>query len=155
LLGHQLCNPVLELLYERTAPDRLDLKLINLSVLSLEALGAVLARGSFSVKSEDELLERLLSLGEEYRPLLRWVEMRFLSASGLAALAAHLGSPTEWAWGGFADHRFRFCGGAAATVSMRATSRPLRRPREHSDIDFGHGREHLRRVHAGGLGIAH
>jgi hypothetical protein len=30
--------------------------------------------------------------------------MKFLSASGLAALAEHLGSPAEWAWGGIADH---------------------------------------------------
>jgi hypothetical protein len=66
LLGRQLCNPVLELLYERTGADCLDLKLINLSALSLEALDAVPAGGSFSVNSEDELLERLLSLGEEY-----------------------------------------------------------------------------------------
>jgi hypothetical protein len=103
LLGRQLCNPFVELLYGRTAPDRLDLKLNNLSALSLEALDAVLPGGSFSVKGEDELLEFLLSLGEEYRPLLRWVEMRFLSASGLVALAEHLGSPAEWAWGGIAD----------------------------------------------------
>jgi hypothetical protein len=32
---------------------------------------------------------------------------------------------------------------------------PLRRPREHSDNDFGHGREYLRRVHSGRVGIAH
>jgi hypothetical protein len=104
LLGRQLCNPVVELLYERTARDRLNHNLINLSALSLEALDAVLARGSFSVKSEDELLERLLSLCEEYRPLLRWVEMKFLSASGLAALVERLGSLAEWTWGGIADH---------------------------------------------------
>jgi hypothetical protein len=67
LLGRQLCNPVLELLYERTAPDCLDLNLINLSGLLLEALDAVLEGGSFSVKSEDELLELLLSRGDEYR----------------------------------------------------------------------------------------
>jgi hypothetical protein len=104
LLGYQLSNPVLEVLYERTASDRLDLKLIHLSVLWLEALDAVLAGGSFSVKSEDELLELLLSLGEEYRLLLRWVEMRFLSVSGLTGLAEHLGSPAEWAWSGIANH---------------------------------------------------
>jgi hypothetical protein len=122
LLGHQLCNKVLELLHERIAPDCLDLILINLSVLSLEALDAILAGGSFSIKSEDELLERLLSRREDYRLLLRWVEMRFLSASGLATLAEHLSSPAGWAWGGIVDHRFRFCGGAASTVSVRAIS---------------------------------
>jgi hypothetical protein len=78
--------------------------LINLSGLSLKTLDAVLTGGSFSIKSEDELLERLLSLGEEYRLLLRWVEMRFLSGSWLAALAEYLGSPAEWGWGGIADH---------------------------------------------------
>jgi hypothetical protein len=48
-------------------------------------------------------LERLLSLCEKHRPLLRWVDIKFLSAAGLAALTAHLGVPAEWAWGGIAD----------------------------------------------------
>jgi hypothetical protein len=104
LLGRQLCNPVLELLDERTGPDRFNLNLVNLSRLSLEALDVVLAGESFSVRSEDEFLEKLFSLGEKYRLLLRWVEMTFLSASGLAALAEHLGSPAEWAWSSIADH---------------------------------------------------
>jgi hypothetical protein len=52
LLGRQLCNPVVELLYERTGPDRLDLKLINLSVLSLEALDAVLGEGHFQSRAK-------------------------------------------------------------------------------------------------------
>jgi hypothetical protein len=30
---------------------------------------------------------------------------------------------------------------------------PLRRAPEHSDCDFGHGREHFRRIHSGGVGI--
>jgi hypothetical protein len=57
LLGDQLCNPVLELLSERTAPDRLDLKLINLSGLSLEALDAVLAGGSFQSRAKTNFWE--------------------------------------------------------------------------------------------------
>jgi hypothetical protein len=185
LLGRQLCNPVLELLYHGAPLDRLDLNLIKRSALSIEALDAVLAGGSFSVKSEDELLKTLLSLGKEYRPLLRWVEMRFLSVSGLAALAEHLGSPAEWAWGGiagravgpasptrasarFCDH-FRLSGDLCAfpqeAVCASVAGWPrrfrcgrlpplLRRPRKHSDCDFGHEQEHLRRLHSSGVGVS-
>jgi hypothetical protein len=32
-------------------------------------------------------------------------------------------------------------------------SQPLRSVLEHSDCDFGHGREHLRRLHSGDVGI--
>jgi hypothetical protein len=78
-----LCNSVVEFLHERTVPDRLDLELDNLSVLSVETLVAALTGRSFSITSEDEPLEKLLNVSEESRPLLRWVEMRFLSASGL------------------------------------------------------------------------
>jgi hypothetical protein len=53
--------------------------------------------------SPDRSFGKSLESCEEYRPLLKWVEMRFLSASGLAALAEHLDSPAEWAWGGIAD----------------------------------------------------
>jgi hypothetical protein len=59
--------------------------------------------GSFSIKNKDKLLETLLSLGEGYRPLLRWVEIPFPSASGLTALGQYLGSPMEGAWGGTAE----------------------------------------------------
>jgi hypothetical protein len=48
-------------------------------------------------------LERILSLGEEYRPLLRRIEMRFLSDAGLAKLAQHFACPTEWVWRGIPD----------------------------------------------------
>jgi hypothetical protein len=61
----------------------------------VEALDEVLAGASFSMVSEDELLERILSLGEEYRPLLRRIEMRFLSAAGIAALVDHFAIPLE------------------------------------------------------------
>jgi hypothetical protein len=58
-------------------------------MLSVEALDEVLGGGSFSIVSEDDLLKRLLSLGDEYRPLLSRIEIRFLSAPGLAILAEH------------------------------------------------------------------
>jgi hypothetical protein len=90
-LGRQLCNPGLELALLGT--DRLDLNSIDLSILSVEALDDILAGASFSIDSEDHLLKRLLSLGDEYRPLLRWIEIRFLSATGLAALTEDLAFP--------------------------------------------------------------
>jgi hypothetical protein len=64
--------------------------LVELSVFSVEALDEVLRLASFSIDSEDVLLERLLSLGDEYRPLLSRIPIRFLSATGLAILAEHL-----------------------------------------------------------------
>jgi hypothetical protein len=65
-------------------------------MLSVEVLDEILAGTSFSIVSEDDLLKRLLSLGDEYRPLLRRIEMRFLTAAGVAALAEHLAFPPEW-----------------------------------------------------------
>jgi hypothetical protein len=75
--------------------DRIDLTSFDLSMLSAEALDEILAGASFSIASEDDLLERLLSLGDEYRPLLRRIEIRFLSAAGLAILAQHFVFPPE------------------------------------------------------------
>jgi hypothetical protein len=100
-LGRQLCNPGLELGLLGT--DRLDLNSIDLSILSVEALDDILAGASFSIDGEDRLLDRLLSLGDEYRPLLRWIEIRFLSATGLAALTEDLESPPECLWLGIRD----------------------------------------------------
>jgi hypothetical protein len=37
---------------------------------------------------------------------------------------------------------------------VRAIQQPLRRPRKHSDRDFGHGREQLRWLQPGGVGVA-
>jgi hypothetical protein len=84
-LGRQLCSPGLELALAGT--DCFDLDSVDLSVFSVEALDDVLDRASFSIASEDALLERLLSLGDDYRPLLIRIEIRFLSALGLAILA--------------------------------------------------------------------
>jgi hypothetical protein len=50
---------------------------------------------------------------------------------------------------------FRFCGGRPRWFRSIRISPPMRRPRKHSDCDFGHAREHLRRIHPGGVGIAH
>jgi hypothetical protein len=98
-LGRQLCNPGLELALLGT--DRLDLNSIDLSILSVEALDDILAGASFSIDSEDDFLDRLLSLGDEYRPLLRWIEIRFLSATGLAVLTEDLESPGMFVVGHF------------------------------------------------------
>jgi hypothetical protein len=92
-LGRQLSNPSLEL----------ELNSNNFANLSVEALDEVLAGASVSIVSEDDVLEQLLNLGVEYHPLLRRIEIRFLSASGLAALAEYLAVPPEWIWGAVAD----------------------------------------------------
>jgi hypothetical protein len=64
-------------------------------MLSAEALDEILAGASFSIASEDVLLGRLLSLGDEYRPLLKWIEMRCLSEAALVILAEHFTFPPE------------------------------------------------------------
>jgi hypothetical protein len=92
-LGRQLCNPGLEL--GLTGTERFDLDLVDLSVFSVEALDEVLGLLLFSIASEDALLKGLLSLGDEYRPLLSRIEIRFLSAAGLAILSKHFAFPPE------------------------------------------------------------
>jgi hypothetical protein len=92
-LGRQLCSLGLELGLAGT--DRFDLDSIDLSVFSVEALDEILSLVSFSIASEDALLERLLSLGDEYRPLVSRIEIRFLSAIGLVILAEHFAFPPE------------------------------------------------------------
>jgi hypothetical protein len=55
----------------------------------------MLSLASFSIASENDLLERLLSLGDEYRLLVRRIEIRFLSAAALAILTEHFVFPPE------------------------------------------------------------
>jgi hypothetical protein len=98
-LGSQLCSPGLEVA-EWVGKNRLDLNSTDLSKFSVEALDDVPARGFFSIASEDQLLARLSSLDVEYRPLLRWIEMKFLSAEGLAELVECLMFPTEHVFSG-------------------------------------------------------
>jgi hypothetical protein len=93
-LGRQLCSPGLELVLAGT--DRFDLDSVELSVFSVEALDEVLGLASFSIASEDALLERLLSLGDEYRPLVSRIEIEFLSAAGLATLAEQFAFAPDW-----------------------------------------------------------
>jgi hypothetical protein len=52
-------------------------------------LDELLSGASFSIVSEDNLLLFLLNRGDVYRPLLRWIEVRFLSDARLAFLAEH------------------------------------------------------------------
>jgi hypothetical protein len=100
-LGRQLGRLGLEL--KLAEADHIDLTSFDLSMLSAEALDEILAGASFSIGSEDDLLGRLLSLGDEYRPLLRWIEIRFLSAAGLAILAEHFVFPPECVFCGILD----------------------------------------------------
>jgi hypothetical protein len=90
-LGQQLSILSLELALAGT--DCFDLTSIDLSHFSVEALDELLTGGSFSIVSEDDLLKRLLSLGEKYRPLLRRIEMKFLNPTGFAALLEYLHFP--------------------------------------------------------------
>jgi hypothetical protein len=92
-LGRQLGSLVVEL--KLAEADRIELTSIDLSKLSAEALDEILAGVSFSIASEDALLEQLLSLGDEYHPLLNRIEIRFLSAAGVAILAEHFVFPPE------------------------------------------------------------
>jgi hypothetical protein len=89
----QLHNPILEL--QLAGVDRIDLTGFDLSLFSFEALYEILMGGSFSIVSEDELLVRLLALGEEYRPLLELLEPRCLSKAGLVALSKRFALPLE------------------------------------------------------------
>jgi hypothetical protein len=93
-LGRQLCSPVLEQALAGT--DLFDLDSVDLSVFSVEALDEVLGLASFSIASEDALLERLLALGDEYHPLLSRIEFRFLNAIDLAILEERFTLPPEW-----------------------------------------------------------
>jgi hypothetical protein len=86
-----------------TGTDRLDLNSVDLSIFSVDALEDILAGTAFCLVSEGDLLERLLSLGEEYRPLLRWIEIRFLSAASFTALMEHLEFAADWVWCYIAD----------------------------------------------------
>jgi hypothetical protein len=49
-------------------------ELESLSLLSVDALDALLSEGSFAIDSEDSLLTSLLRLGPDYSPLLRHVK---------------------------------------------------------------------------------
>jgi hypothetical protein len=94
-LGRQLCNPMLELQSVCSKTDRFDLNSIDLSSLSVDALDQILTEGSFYIKSEDDLFLRICGLGSEYRPLLRHIEIGFLS---VAALAECFAFPSECIW---------------------------------------------------------
>jgi hypothetical protein len=103
-LGWKLCNPSLELELALSGTDRLDLNSVNLSMFSVEALDGILNGSSFSIASEDDLLEKLLCLDEKYHPLLSRIAIQFLSLPGRARLMEHLSFPTESIWCGLMHH---------------------------------------------------
>jgi hypothetical protein len=104
-LGCHLGNPGLEL--ELSGTDRLDLNSIDLSILSVEALDEFLSKMSFCIDSEDDLLDRLLNLGDDYCLLLKWVDIRFLSVASLATLSDHFAFPTDSLWPPFSHRLIR------------------------------------------------
>jgi hypothetical protein len=83
-----------ELMKER----RIDLKSVDLSVLSIEMLDCLLLSEFVMVESEDELLRLILKLGSDYRDLLRHIEIEFLSEEGFCILDEHFGIPPESVW---------------------------------------------------------
>jgi hypothetical protein len=83
--------------------DRPELKSGERAKFPIEAL----AGASFSILHHNDLLGRLLNHGAEYHPLLKWIEIRFLSAAGLETLAEHLAFSPEWVWCGVVDHLIR------------------------------------------------
>jgi hypothetical protein len=103
-LGLQLHNSGLEMELAFVAVDCFDLNSVDFSMFSVEALDEVLASGSFSIVSEDFLLMHILSVGEKYHPLMRWIDLKYLRPSGLVALAEDLEFSPKWVWSGIADH---------------------------------------------------
>jgi hypothetical protein len=93
--------------------DRFDLTSSGLSRLSAEALDEILAGASFSIASEDDLLRRLLGLGDESRPLVSRIAFRFLSATVLAILAEDFAFPPECASRYFIAAFCKCCTGAS------------------------------------------
>jgi hypothetical protein len=82
---------------------RIDLKSVDVSNLSVEALDSLLLSESISVESEDALLLFVLKLGPDYRDLLRHIQIRFLSVDGLSLLDEHFEIPSESVWQCAAD----------------------------------------------------
>jgi hypothetical protein len=72
-----------------------NLESVNVSILSIEALGSLLLSESISVESEDSLLRPILNLGSDYRDLLRHIRIGFLSEDGLRVLDECFEIPSE------------------------------------------------------------
>jgi hypothetical protein len=100
LLFGRLCNPDLErqsLLRPNGGPSVSD----AISLLSVEALDALLSDGSFGIGSEGALLSTLLRLGPDFFPLLRHVRWDFLTPEELASAFSDSAGivPDESFWG--------------------------------------------------------
>jgi hypothetical protein len=66
--------------------------------LSFETLDGILSSRCISIESEDAPVEVILRLGEEYRPLLRYVWVGNLSREGFSVLAPKPGIRFETVW---------------------------------------------------------
>jgi hypothetical protein len=73
-------------LFDFVIENRIELKSVDVSSLSFEALDSLLLSDSISVESEDSLLQFVLKLGSEYRDLLRHIKVEFLSEYGFSLL---------------------------------------------------------------------
>jgi TPR repeat protein len=93
-LARPLGHPALEgMLLPRSSAD-------SISLLSVDALDALLSEAAIALDGEDSLLSALLDLGPEYLPLLRHVQWGFVSDEALArALEVHAAAgPSESLW---------------------------------------------------------
>jgi hypothetical protein len=93
LVGGLLGNPAAERLSVR-APLRAD----DLSGPSVDAVDGLLSGATFSVESEDALLDSLLKLDPAHSPLLRHIQPTFLSPDCFLSLLDHLARPPESVW---------------------------------------------------------
>jgi hypothetical protein len=76
-LARPLGHPALERQFQpRNSAD-------SISLLSVDALDAMLSEGAVAIDSEDSLLSTLLNLGAEYFPLLRHIQWGFVSEGPL------------------------------------------------------------------------
>jgi hypothetical protein len=96
LLFKQLWHSGLELAFQ-PLPD--------ISVLSVDALNALLSEGGLAVDSEEALLAALIGLGPEYFPLLCHVRWDFMNPGALGSALSESGVsvPPESVWEGILD----------------------------------------------------
>jgi hypothetical protein len=88
LLSRRLCNTELEhlIILSSSFSDLNSLSTNILSQLSFDALDDLLSSPSLQIESEDALLSFILNLGSSYSPLLRHIQLEFLSSAGICQL---------------------------------------------------------------------
>lgn len=67
-----------------------DFSVESLQSLDIDVLNTVLIQDSLSIFNEDSLLEKIISLGEKYYPLLDNVQIEYLTSSSILKLLSYL-----------------------------------------------------------------